>query len=168
MIAIVSGPSKTRCDASMADKTTTRPCRPEDLIAVAGVDKEAFGAHCYPSYFFRQAYDLFGDLLLVAENEREEIVGYLLGALQADLAGGWILSIAVRKADRRRGIGEMLVEIILPVFLSKGVRTVWLTVAPDNYGAIQLYRKLGFEQVSTEEDYFGPGEDRILMRTRIQ
>jgi ribosomal protein S18 acetylase RimI-like enzyme len=152
----------------MTEKTTTRPYRPEDLVAVAEVDKEAFGDLCYPSYFFRQAYDLFGDLLLVAENEREEIVGYLLGALQADLAGGWILSVAVRKADRRQGIAEMLVKIILPVFLRKGVSTVWLTVAPENHGAIQLYLKLGFEQVSTEEDYFGPGEPRILMKRKIQ
>lgn len=151
----------------MAEKIKTRPYRPEDLVAVAEVDNEAFGDYCYPSYFFRQAYDVFGDLLLVAENEEEEIVAYLLGALQADSAGGWILSLAVRKAYRRQGVAEMLVKIIVDVLLSRGVSTVWLTVAPDNHAAIQLYLKLGFEQVSKGEDYFGPGEARILMKRKI-
>ena len=91
----------------MSEKVKVRPYRKEDLVAVAEVDREVFGDQCYPGYFFRQAFDVFGDLLLVAQEQRGEIIGYILGALQTDSARGWILSLAVMPAYRRQGVAGL-------------------------------------------------------------
>jgi ribosomal protein S18 acetylase RimI-like enzyme len=42
-------------------------------------------------------------------------------------------------------------------------RRWWLTVAPDNQVAVQLYQKLGFVSERYYADYYGPGEHRLLL-----
>lgn len=45
-----------------------------------------------------------------------------------------------------------------------GAREVFLSVAPDNRGAILLYEKMGFSCSQEVSGYFGPGEDRLIMK----
>ena len=38
-----------------------------------------------------------------------------------------------------------------------------LEVRPDNESAVALYRRLGFEPVTTRRDYYGPGHHALVM-----
>jgi ribosomal protein S18 acetylase RimI-like enzyme len=47
---------------------------------------------------------------------------------------------------------------------SQDVQTIRLSVSPGNQPALRLYEKQGFVQEKFVQAYFGPGEDRIIMK----
>ncbi|MBL1378712.1 GNAT family N-acetyltransferase [Zobellella iuensis] len=143
----------------MSARTATRA----DLSAIYALERTAFGSHCYPDFFFRQALDLWPAYLLVAEGEEGELAGYCLGGTGAAPGEGWILSLAVAGACRGRGLGKALLQQALAALEAGGCRSVRLTVAPDN-PALGLYLALGFVEEGREEAYFGPGEPRLVLR----
>ncbi len=151
----------------MKAKMTIRTFRPEDLPDTAKIDAELFGKDRYPALFFRQAFDVFGDLLRVVESGNGEITGYTLGAVQAEPEAGWILALAVKKEYQGQGIATQLTIDLIEILRKRGVKNVKLTVDPANLSAIGLYRKLGFYPVDEYPDYFGPGEPRILMQKEL-
>jgi len=138
-----------------------------DLGAVWEIEREVFRTDIYPRFFFRQAHDLWGDLLRVAESDSGALVGYALGALGAEAGEAWILSAAVLPEQRGRGIATRLTRDLLDVLRSRGARGVRLTVHPENHGAIRLYERLGFQTIGRDADYYGPGDPRLLMRLEL-
>lgn len=86
----------------------------------------------------------------------------------AELMRGWdcetayLFGISIKKEFRGKGLGRMLLERIIED-VRKEVKRIYLTVKPDNYVAIGLYRSLGFVDAEFLRDCYGRGEDRILM-----
>ena len=68
----------------------------------------------------------------------------------------WNHSLAVRPKYRGCGLGEKLMRHVLDALAELKVQEVFLTVAPENEGAIALYQKLGFAQVKPLKDFFDP------------
>jgi ribosomal protein S18 acetylase RimI-like enzyme len=97
---------------------------------------------------------------VVAEQEGA-LVGYGLGGIGSE--GGWILGVAVEPSAQGAGIGRALTEAVLERMEARGVRSVSVTVHPDNPAALALYRSLGFEPERSEADYFGEGKPRVLL-----
>ncbi|WML39700.1 GNAT family N-acetyltransferase [Neobacillus sp. OS1-2] len=56
------------------------------------------------------------------------------------------LGIAVMKNARGKGIGKLLMEKLIETASSDGFSSLSLSVDPKNSQAVQLYKKLGFEQ----------------------
>jgi ribosomal-protein-alanine acetyltransferase len=85
------------------------------------------------------------------------IAGFIIGMIYVDrkALSAHILTIDVSPAYRRRGIGQMLLEEIERIFREKGVKTSHLEVREDNAVAINLYRKLGYENVGQLRNYYG-------------
>jgi ribosomal-protein-alanine N-acetyltransferase len=133
----------------------------KDLTAVHGLERDGFGDHGYPDFFLRQAWDLWPGSLLVAE-EKSELLGYVLAGRGEAATEGWILSLAVAPAARGQGLGRRLLQAAVTALESQGCERIKLTVLPDN-PALHLYRSLGFTEAGREEDYFGPGEPRLVM-----
>ncbi len=131
------------------------------LPAIYRLEQGLFGDHAYPDFFFRQSFDCWPSGLLVACDDSERLLGYILLARSEQADCAWILSAAVDDAAQGRGIGRRLITDALSA-LPDSVTQVKLTVAPEN-PARHLYAKLGFVEQGLEADYFGPGEDRILM-----
>ena len=120
---------------------TIRTSHPEDLEAISHLEQEAFTTHSYPPFFFRQAYEIFSDLFRVAESNGE-IVGYIIGSLQSGSTEGWIMSLAVKKENRGKGIAKMLIESVVKILSGRGAKNVLLTVEPENTHAITIYHEL--------------------------
>ena len=57
-----------------------------------------------------------------------------------------IANVAVAPRWRKQGIGTRLVADLNRLAAAMGYRTVDISVAADNVGALRLYRRLGFEQ----------------------
>ena len=89
--------------------------------------------------------------VVVAEIEKK-IVGYSLGWISQPWAykgkRGYICDCFIEKSHRRRGIGKTLINAILSWFISKGVECVEVDVYSSNIPSLELFKKLGFKEVS--------------------
>jgi len=80
-----------------------------------------------------------------------------------------ILSVAIRAAQRGRGLARALLRLHLGRLASLGVKTVFLEVDEHNEAALRLYRALGFREVGRREGYYtenpsGPANALTLRR----
>jgi ribosomal protein S18 acetylase RimI-like enzyme len=83
--------------------------------------------------------------ILVAENDREELVGYAVGSMNEGAnTRGELDSMYVEEAYRGSGIGEELATEILNWFDRHGVDNVIIAVATGNERALKFYERLGF------------------------
>lgn len=145
-----------------------RPFRPEDLKAVERINK-VFLPENYPSYFFLENYRRFPNSFLVAETEEGIVVGYVMCrvehhyAKRSTLILGHILSIAVSKEHRRKGIGEALMLRAEGGLIGYGSEAIYLEVRVSNEPAIRLYEKLGYKKLGIIPFYYADGEDAFLM-----
>jgi ribosomal-protein-alanine N-acetyltransferase len=134
------------------------------------LEMERAGVH--PAYrsavFVRQMGELCpGTFFVAAAGER--LIGYTIGAsVQDDPGRAWILRMVVQEAFRCRGIGTALLGTVTNALQKRNACQLFLTVSPKNPAAIHLYTHQGFITVTRHSAYFGPGEDRIVMRKVLE
>jgi len=75
-----------------------------------------------------------------------------------------LITIAVAPAHRRRGIAENLLQNLWQNLLQHGIHTIHLEVSENLIPAQNLYKKLGFQPIGRRTNYYGAGQDAILMR----
>ena len=75
-----------------------------------------------------------------------------------------IMNIAVKKDYRRQGIATLLLNHILNICKEKSIKTINLEVNEENFSAISLYQKLGFEECGRRKQYYDNKYDAILMK----
>lgn len=138
-----------------------RVARHADMHAIGRLDAEIFGEDVYPPFFFRQAMDLWPELLIVAELD-DKLLGYALGGLGQDRSQGWLLSLAVLPEARGFGLAERMMLRVEQGLAALQTARVRLTVDPAN-PAQRLYFRLGYQRLAEVPGYFGPGEDRLLL-----
>lgn len=141
-----------------------RPAGPDDLDALADLDRRVFGDGAYPRFFFRQALDALGPLLWVAG---QPVEGYALGSLQAGEDDGWIWSLGVAEEARGRGVAAALLDAVEAALRARGAVGVRLHVSPTNDGALGLYARRGYRRIDEIPDAFGPGGDRWVLRRAL-
>lgn len=78
-----------------------------------------------------------------------------------------ILDVAVDPDQRRRGIARKLLAHVSYDAQMLGATTASLEVETENAAAIALYRALGFEQIGCRRDYYGAGNDALVMQTSL-
>jgi ribosomal-protein-alanine N-acetyltransferase len=83
---------------------------------------------------------------------RLQLIGFALSRHAAGEAE--VLSIAVAKSERGKGIGRVLMNTHLARLAAAGVTSVFLEVEPGNASAIALYEGLGFETVGERKGYY--------------
>lgn len=76
-----------------------------------------------------------------------------------------LLHVVVAPEQRRRGLGEFLVDQVLGQLAAAGCTCCLLEVRESNVAARQLYDKMGFFQVGRRKKYYRqPVEDALLMQ----
>ncbi len=91
----------------------------------------------------------------------------------AGLVGLWfvmdeahVVIIGNRPADRRKGIGELLLIAAMEAAIGRGARVVTLEVRGSNKAARALYGKYGFRDVGVRKRYYADNnEDAVIMTT---
>lgn len=130
----------------------------KDFRDIVEIDAEAFGNRnpVYDTY----VYVTFGSDLIVADTGGK-VVGYI--ALMDLGKDAKIISFAVKKEFRRKGIGTKLLKTAIERCKQRGKERILLEVRVSNTVAQRLYKKNGFKIVDVIPNYYNDGEDAYLM-----
>ncbi|WP_234341393.1 GNAT family N-acetyltransferase [Streptomyces sp. NRRL S-646] len=101
----------------------------------------------------------FGETCLVARSD-DGILGYLIGFVTPG-GTGYVHLIATRDDARGSGLGRELYAAFTEAARRQGAVRLKAITSLGNKGSVAFHRGLGFE-VRVEEDYNGPGEDRVV------
>jgi ribosomal-protein-alanine N-acetyltransferase len=80
------------------------------------------------------------------------VIGFILSRIAAGEAE--ILSVAVTRSRRGRGLGRKLLDLHLRRLAGLAVRSVFLEVDEGNTPARRLYQRAGFRNVGRREGYY--------------
>ena len=92
------------------------------------------------------------------------LVGFILS--RSIVGEAEILSIAVARSRRGKGVGGRLLDRHLRRLSGLGVRAVFLEVAEDNVAALRLYRRAGFRDVGRRKRYYEERGERAALVLR--
>ncbi len=135
-----------------------------DLDNIYRIEVESFKIP-YPRKYLAVLLALSGDLFIVAENN-SKVIGYAVGVLRYGNVGH-VISIAVSKEWRRKGVGTKLMLELERRFKERSMSTAMLEVRVSNKAAIKLYEKLGYKIADRIRRYYPDGEDAYLMLKRL-
>jgi ribosomal protein S18 acetylase RimI-like enzyme len=119
--------------------------------------------HFHHPIFFRE----FADTAFVARAASDgQIAGYLLGFV-APTGDGYIHFIAVRDDVRGRGLARRLYDTFTAAALARGATGLKALTSSGNQRSLAFHRRMGFTEMTLDEDYAGSGRARVVMRRRI-
>ncbi|XP_003738798.1 N-alpha-acetyltransferase daf-31 [Galendromus occidentalis] len=131
---------------------------------------------CLPENYQMKYYFYHGlswpQLSYVAEDERGDIVGYVLAKMEEENERddaephGHITSLAVKRSHRRCGLAKKLMDQSSRAMVECfNARYVSLHVRRSNRAALNLYQNtLGFATCGIEAKYYADGEDAFAMQ----
>ncbi len=96
----------------------------------------------------------------------DKIVGFILYQTLTEEAE--IHLVVVENEFRKLGIGKALIVNTLAEMRKNGIKYLFLEVSESNSLAIKLYEKLGFKQIGIRENYYGKGNNGIVMMLKIE
>ena len=132
----------------------------EDLQKVYEIELESFDEP-YSFPLLKAYYYLAKELFIVAKEENE-ILGYALGIVQYGYRGH-VVSIAVRKGYREKGIGSLLLKNLENRFKTLNCTHSYLEVNYKNVPAIKFYSKQGYVVTKLQKNYYGRGKHAFIM-----
>jgi len=94
-------------------------------------------------------------LLLVAVNEKEEVLGFAYLDIRRQLHDGRFLAVlgtGIEDSYQGMGLGSGLMEELIKLGREENVGEITLTVLSCNIRAINMYMKYGFKQLGTVKD----------------
>lgn len=100
---------------------------------------------------------------LVAKNDKK-VIGFI--GIKHILDEADIMNIVVRKDFRNQGIGTLLLENIITLCKELNLTYLNLEVNEENYSAIHLYKKFGFEKVGIRKKYY-KNKDGLIMKKKL-
>ncbi|MGC2639368.1 MAG: N-acetyltransferase [Acidobacteriaceae bacterium] len=152
-----------------------RAAQAADCATLYAIDQSCFAPGIAWSkaeliYFLRHPRN-FG---LVAEGEestqvKPAIVGFAIAGTrrrQGQLSGH-LITIDVREAHRRRGVGDALLAAIEERLRAENIATVGLEVAVDNAGAQGFYARHGFVRTGRIPGYYLGRIDALAMEKTL-
>jgi ribosomal-protein-alanine N-acetyltransferase len=144
-----------------------RDATSRDLRGIVEIEKLAFDNPWSLEAFERELSLPFSRLIVAAKgaNDHERLTGFLCRWLVADECH--ILNVAVHPLLRRKGIANELMGDALAEAKLRHAQVVTLEVRRSNLAARSLYRKLDFEEQRLRRNYYGPGEDAIVMELKL-
>lgn len=101
--------------------------------------------------------------MLLGIYEREKLVAYLDFMITFDSAT--INRICVSKSERKKGYASLLLKKMEEICKSQEEKVEFITleVRKSNLPAISLYKKEGYDEITTKKMYYDDGEDAIYM-----
>jgi len=99
-----------------------------------------------------------------------EAAGFVIGILEnyGAIKMGHVYTIDVVATHRRRGIGVELLKKIEEAFVKRGAEASYLEVRADNQVARRLYRKQGYVEIQSLDDYYSSGVRGFRLKKHLK
>ncbi|MGH7915839.1 MAG: ribosomal protein S18-alanine N-acetyltransferase [Candidatus Binataceae bacterium] len=146
---------------------TLRTATTRDLPRIMEIERRAF-AHPWSRDSFAHELALPFSRTIIAidpNGEHELIAGYLCRWIVADECH--ILNVAVHPQRRRLGVGAIMMADAIAEAKANRIQIITLEVRRSNLAARSLYRRFKFEEQRLRRNYYGVGEDAIVMELKL-
>ena len=144
-----------------------RPMSVNDISQIASLEQKAFeGSNhkCWSEKMFYEEFSAPGRVWWVA-HDMGRIVGFAGGLMAQDTCE--VLDVAVDPERRREGIAMRLLMRVAYDAQMLSATTITLEVDSSNSPAIKLYSTMGFEEVGKRPNYYGQGNDALIMTANL-
>jgi ribosomal protein S18 acetylase RimI-like enzyme len=144
-----------------------RPITPDDFAQLMRLEEEVFGAageSVLGPYYVRLCCEFFPDSCFIA-TEDGKAVGYVLTFIREREAYCTTLAVAPDLQGSR--VAFQLLKALIGALVGQ-VDACWFTVKEDNSAARALHAALGARDVEVRQDFYGPGDRRIVSRIERQ
>jgi ribosomal-protein-alanine N-acetyltransferase len=142
----------------------------EDLPALVALERRSFSHPWSAGSFRTEMRDPERGRIVVLRELAAEGQCRLLAfcAYQLVLDELHILDLAVLPERRRQGLGGRLLRRVLELGARRGARKALLEVRRSNWGAVELYRTVGFQLAGVRRSYYSnPPEDALLLQREL-
>ncbi len=143
--------------------------KPEEFEALYAIEVECFT----PPLRFERAYlekltRARSSATWVAVSDEGNPAGFAVVEWKRrryDVVVAYLVTLEVVQEQRRQGVGGALLGKAEESAQAAGAEAIWLHVEARNEAALSLYRRHGYMEGGSAEDFYGPGRGaRILVK----
>jgi len=139
---------------------------PDDLESLLEIEQESSPNPWKRSFFESEFSGKLSTILVSRSNPDGKADGFIVFRTIDDMAE--INNIAVRINRRRSGIAAGLISSLIDISVKNGVSVIFLEVRSENYSAIKLYERSGFELSGKRKDYYNsPKDDALIYKLEL-
>lgn len=143
-----------------------RPYQPSDFEALLEMDQVCFPKTiAYGRREMKCYLQSEGSYCIVAEIPGT-VAGFILTERLDELAH--VITLDVLETFRRQSVGSLLLEAAEREAASHGVAGMYLETATTNKAAIALWKKHGYRETGTIENYYGRGQNAFEMQKLLK
>ena len=136
----------------------------EDLPEVIAIERASFPNPWTGPLFLQELQVAFSRIIL-ARLRGGPVAGYVCRWLVADEVH--VLNVAVDPRHREQGLGGTLMREVLREARQRHATAMTLEVRHNNVAGRRLYESFGFEEVGSRPNYYGRGEDALILRLAL-
>ena len=146
----------------MKQQLRIRALQLRDLPAIERIERESYATPWSRSMFAGELSKPSSVCLGAFDGESRRLIGYLIVSRYVD---AWhVMNVAVTPSRRRSGAATAMLQRLFEVTAGDGRRGYTLEVRVSNEGAIDLYRRLGFQPRGIRRGYYTDNrEDALIM-----
>ena len=149
--------------------TTFRAAAALDLPVLVSMEKILFADSPWSMGQFKEEFKGVPrtHFFTVAVDDDNQIIGYAGVMVPAPGVEADVLTVGVLPEHRKAGIGKAFMAELENWAIDKESNAMMLEVGIDNATAINMYKQLGYQQISVRTNYYGAGLDALVMRTEL-